>query len=168
MSELTILIGLPRAGKSTWAKKWVKEGNNRVVLSGDSFRLAITGERFNIDSEPFVRASLITAIKALLIQGLDVAVDETNTSEYHQNQLLHLSTNPNIVIFWTPKCVCQERAVDCNQYDLLPSIERMENNLQEFRENVLKGDANPKINKKNVEEIGPIMYHLFSEDEYRK
>lgn len=164
MSELTVLIGLPRAGKSTWAKKWVKEGSNRVVLSGDSFRLAITGERFNIDSEPFVRASLITAVKALLIQGLDVAVDETNTSQYHQDQLLYLAPNPNIVIFWTPKAVCQERAIDCNQYDLIPSIERMENNLQDFRESVLKGEINKKINKNSVEEIGPLMYHIFSEE----
>ena len=165
MGKLTILIGLPRCGKSTWARKH-SSTNNAIVLSGDDFRLAITGQRFCLNSELHVRANLITAAKALLVNN-NVIVDETNTTYYNQRQLLDLTPNPDIVLWHTPKELCIERAKDCNQYDLIPSIERMNDNLRIMREGLLSGSWDERINKDTTTEIGPILYHIFTEDPYR-
>ncbi len=165
LGKLYFTIGLPRSGKSTWCRNFAKE-NQITILSGDDFRLAITNERYNIHSELFVKASLITAAKALLISGQDVIIDETNSTDYSLNQLFHLDKNPEIIFFHTPKCICTDRAKTTNHLDLPPVIDRIEYNLQILRENIVLGKEK-RINKDNTTEIGPIMYHLFSDDPYK-
>ncbi len=129
MSRLNFTIGLPRSGKSTFCRKWREGGKNRVVLSGDSFRQSIYGERFRIEGELFVRATLLAAVKALVRDGYEILIDETNTSVYHIEEILHVDKNAHAYVFYTSAEVCKERAIDCNQLDLLTSIDRMDRNL---------------------------------------
>lgn len=168
MSRFIFSIGIPRSGKSTYLKNLSKSIENCIILSGDSFRYAITGERFNLNSELHVRASLVAAARALLLDGYNVILDETNTSEYNQKQLLDLHESPEIILIHSPIYVCVERAIECNQRDLIPSIHRMQENLEKFYQKVKENRHDKRINKDNTTEIGPIFYHLFTKDEYRK
>lgn len=122
-------IGLPRSGKSTFCRDWKKWDYNRVVLSGDDFRYAITNQRFELCAELHVRANLMAAVRALHRAGYHVFVDETNTSIAHIKEILDIDHNANFYIFYTDKQTCKNRAIDCNQQDLIPSIDRMYENL---------------------------------------
>ncbi len=126
---LNFCIGLPSSGKSTFCRRWIEEGVNRVILSADEFRFAITGQRFQVDSELFVRASILAAAKALMRSNTEILFDETNTCVYHIEEILNIDKRAHAFIFYTHPDICKERAIDCNQVDLLPAIDRMDNNL---------------------------------------
>lgn len=126
---MAFTVGLPRAGKSSFSKKWRSE-NNGVVLSGDDFRMALYGKRFQIIGEEFVRAALITATRALLHQGTSVLFDETNTSLTSIRQILAIDPKAKVYLFTTSPEVCKNRAIACGHEDLLPSIDRMSKNLE--------------------------------------
>lgn len=130
MNKLNFTIGLPRSGKSTFCRKWKEQGRHYIVLSADDFRFAISGQRFQIDGEPFVRATLLAAAKALIRSGNTILIDETNTSRYNIEQILNIDKNAFAYIFYTTPDICKERAIDCNQSDLLPAIDRMDENLK--------------------------------------
>lgn len=129
-SQLSILIGLPRSGKTTFSKKWRLENKNRVVVSGDAIRFGVYGERFKLEEEYKVREHFLVTIKALLHDGYEVLADETNTSVQHITDLSNLSKFPlKAYINYCPKEICIDRAKKCGQEDLIPSIERMDKNL---------------------------------------
>ncbi len=130
MGKLTALIGLPRSGKSTFSKIWRNEGENRVVLSGDLFRLSIHGQRFLLQGEELVKGTMFTAARALLMDGYEVLLDETNSSINSIRSILSLSPNPRLILFNTSAKICKQRATECGQQDLLSSIERMDKNLE--------------------------------------
>lgn len=153
MSKLSIQIGLARSGKSTFCKRWIQEGENRVVLSGDDFRWSISNQRFKLEDEQKVRESLVIATKALLHGGYEVMVDETNTTEYHIRELMAISPKSfKAYINHCPIEICKQRAISCGQEDLLPSLDRMWANLQV----TLPKIASNKIDIE-YEEMGPII-----------
>jgi predicted kinase len=147
--SLEFCIGLPRSGKSTFSKRWKAEHKNGVVLSGDSFRLAIYDKRFQVVGEEFVRASIITATRALLLSGYDVLIDETNTSISNIKSILAIDKNAKAYFFKTDLETCINRARDCGFYDLIPSIYRMYNNLQLTLEALESG----LLEIKHIEEV---------------
>lgn len=143
--KITLLIGLPRSGKSTWANEvWIREhdwyGYPRLILSGDDIRKAICGERFNSYTEDFVAATLHVALRALFNRGHHILVDDTHSS--WKNILPKLYIDPNLEVEWMiPNKevhskefkeyvgLCKLRAINTNQADLIPVIERMASNL---------------------------------------
>ena len=72
------MVGLPRSGKSTYARALQAHGWVRV--SPDDFRLALHGRAFHAPAEPTVWASAELAVRALLIGGHRVVVDATNAT----------------------------------------------------------------------------------------
>lgn len=147
MSRLSFCIGLPRCGKSTYCSRWNNEGTNRVVVAGDDFRFAIYNQRFQIEGEELVRASLITAARALYRAGYQVMIDETNTSGASIRHILNIDPNATAIIFQTPLEVCIARAIEHSQFDLPPSIHRMSKNLEITLEQI----KNKEIPIKNLE-----------------
>lgn len=129
MSNLFFTIGLPRSGKSTYCKKWAAEKSMRSVVSSDSIRLAATGQRYNPYSETLVFATKHIMIRALLDYGFDVIVDGTHSTEVSLTRLYEIDINARHVIIPTTAKVCRERAIATNQADLIPSINRIDNNL---------------------------------------
>lgn len=134
MGKLYYLIKLPRAGGSTWANLWVQEKPGRVIICGDDIRLAMHGQRYNPFAEPFVHAVKDTAIAALLRRNHDVLHDGTNTTAQSIHAMLHL--DPEAEAIWLHKPtnedewkayidLCCGRAVDTNQPDLIPIINKM-------------------------------------------
>jgi predicted kinase len=138
-SRLYFTIGLPRSGKSTFAADWQKKFPKRVVLSGDDFRLAVYGKRFQYEGEPIVRASLITAARALLHAGYEVLIDETNTTSPHVYDILNIDPDATAYIFSVTPEECIDRAIDCEQLDLIEPIKRMNENLMTTHYNIKVG-----------------------------
>ncbi len=147
MSRLSFCIGLARCGKSTYANRWNSEGTNRVVLAGDDFRFAVYNQRFQIEGEELVRASLITAARALYRAGYNILIDDTNTSPASIRHILNIDSNATAIIFQTPMEVCVARAIEHSQFDLPPSIKRMAKNLEVTLEQI----KSKEIPIKNVE-----------------
>jgi hypothetical protein len=139
------MIGLARSGKSTVSKRWsnheisfTEDGTivhnrpiiveePRVVVNGDSWRLAM-GHRYNAWVEPLVHAQVEIAVRALLLNH-NVLVDETNTNPNSITKWLEADIDAIPIFINTPVEVCKKRAIDTNQPDLVPVIERMNINL---------------------------------------
>lgn len=148
MGQLYFLIGLPRSGKSFFAKKWVdgkinilpnniytesglryctKRNDPRVIVCADDIRLSF-GHRWNGHIEHIVHATKITMIKTLLIKH-DVLVDGTHTTERSIKALLDIDNNAIPYILNTSVAECKKRAKETNQEDLYPIIDKMANQL---------------------------------------
>ena len=75
--KLLMLIGLPRSGKSTWARS---EGH--PVVNPDSIRLALHGQAFSPAAEPLVWAIARYMVHSLFLAGHKyVILDATNTTK---------------------------------------------------------------------------------------
>lgn len=133
-----VMCGLPRSGKSTTVNDL---SYSTTVISGDSIRLALTGQRFNNNIEDYVSAIKHTIIKAQLLSGKDIIVDGTHTTiasvkklERTIEELESLTGEKEQIAFIfvsTPKEACIERAIKSNQADLIPVIEKMATQLEE-------------------------------------
>lgn len=130
--SLSFLIGLPRSGKSTYTKQWVMEKPGRVVVNGDSIRLALHGQRYSAPAEDMVSAIKYITIRAYVQQGYEVLVDGTHTTDSSIARLLQIDPGAMPIIINTPKEVCIHRAIDTGQEDLIPAIERMAKNFEEL------------------------------------
>lgn len=138
MGKLTVLIGLARSGKSTFASNWQTDvfvsgppDSPRVIVNSDQIRLSIHGERYNKHAEPFVRAVTMAMVKSLYGQGYNVLIDETNTTVGSIRQWLEIDSKTEFIYLDTPMQTCQERAMDTGQDDLVNVIIKMYSNLQE-------------------------------------
>lgn len=157
--KLIILSGCPRSGKSTIANRWVNNEidienntiidtlidnetgfairrlpkNPRVIVCSDDIRLALTGERFNINVEGFVHAIQKVMIKSLLNRGFDVIVDGTHTKLEHIQELLYIDPTADYLIVDTPYNECINRAICTDQTDLIKVIGRMDKQLSEWK-----------------------------------
>lgn len=150
MGKLYFLIGLPRSGKSTIARKWslgildIVHGKieyrldkglrelltPRAVVCGDDIRLAL-GHRYNYFAEEFVHATKYVMTRALL-KNHDVLLDETNTTEQSISSLLKIDPKAEYYFVNTPIETCIERAKNTRQDDLISVIERMYKNLTDL------------------------------------
>lgn len=79
MSELHITRGLPASGKSTFAREWVAENPaQRVRVNRDDTRAMIHRPHAGRSTEDTTTVVCHAAIRALLRNGRDVIVDDTN------------------------------------------------------------------------------------------
>lgn len=134
MAKLTALIGLARSGKSTLARKWQLEqdpdGLNRVVVNGDNVRLALHDHRFIFKAEPIVHGIYQTMVRALLLNPqLHVLMDDTHTTVSSIRTVLTIDDNAEFIYVPCDSAVARRRAIETNQTDLIPVIDRMYNNL---------------------------------------
>lgn len=118
--KLLGMIGLPRSGKSTFCREYLKP-LGYVIVNPDSFRLALHGQPFIKSAEPTVWAAVTLAVDALLLAGEHVVVDATNITQKAREpwiargaEFIYLDTNVN---------VCILRAGD--NEELVKVIERM-------------------------------------------
>ncbi len=126
MGKLLILtIGLPRSGKSTWAKK-----QGIPIVNLDSIRLALHGKAYIQEAESMIWTIAKYMVKSLFIAGHDkVIVDATNTTSKRRKFWKSDEwTNSYYYIYCSEK-ICIERAIKTNRQDLIPVIERMADQL---------------------------------------
>lgn len=82
MTKIIILIGLPGAGKSTWAKKKALEDPGVMIVNKDAIRKMLFGRYdYKNNVEPLIHSIALRAIGSCIERGYDVIVDETNLSK---------------------------------------------------------------------------------------
>ncbi len=133
MQELICTVGLPRSGKSTWARE-----QGIPIVNPDSIRLAVHGQRFFAPAEPLVWVMAEIMIEALFKAGHGkVILDATNISRRRRNhwlkfdntnRRLHEGESPRKVtfkVFNASAGECIRRAELAGDYEMIPVIKRM-------------------------------------------
>ena len=123
---LILTVGLPRSGKSTWAKSI-----GCPVVNRDAIRLALHGRAYIQDAENMISTLETYMVKALFIAGHQtVIVDachlkskyvERWESDYWDIKLHHLGAHPDL---------CIKRAIADGREDLIPIIIRMDEDVK--------------------------------------
>ena len=114
-------VGLPRSGKSTWAST-----QNVPIVNPDSVRLAIHGQRFIAEAEPFVWATVRAMVKALFLAGHPVVIlDACNVTRKRRDEWKSDDWETAFKLIPTPAIVCKQRAEGENDTAIIPVIDRM-------------------------------------------
>lgn len=83
MKRLILTVGLPRSGKTTWARTQT----GVPIVSPDAIRYALHGQRYVQLAEPFVWATAKVMVRALFGAGHDVViVDATNATRARRDE----------------------------------------------------------------------------------
>jgi len=79
LQKVIITVGLPGSGKSSWARDYVHENHNTIIISRDKYREMFTGVyTYDDEIEKLVRACARQNRKTALEFGYDVIVDEVH------------------------------------------------------------------------------------------
>lgn len=87
MNKILVLQGVPASGKSSWAKDFVKDKKDWVIVSRDEIREA-TGKYWVPEREHYISEVEEFQIKSAIKNNLNVIIDATNL-------------NPNTIQKWT-------------------------------------------------------------------
>ena len=119
---LILMVGLPRSGKSTWART-----QNVPIVCPDAIRLALHGHRFLQSAEPWVWAMAHLMVESLFRSGHEfVILDATNNTRRRRKEWINSPTwKVRIQVIDTPSYKCIQRAKDEGDLDIIPVIERM-------------------------------------------
>lgn len=82
MNKILVLQGIPAAGKTTFAKKFVKENDNWVRLNRDDIR-KMFGEYWLPKREYLVEAAEFAIAKETILEGWNIIVDDTNLNQHY-------------------------------------------------------------------------------------
>lgn len=120
---LILTVGLPRSGKSTWARKFIPFC---PVVNPDSIRLALYGSAFVPSAEKIVWAHTDLMIRSLFLYGHSfVILDATNTTRQQREQWISPQWKTWYKIFSTKADICMDRAREEGNEGLLQAIARM-------------------------------------------
>jgi len=118
---LIATVGLPRSGKSTWAR-----GQGYPVVCPDEIRLALHGQRFAPEAEPFVWAIAKIMVRCLFASGATLVIlDATNMSRKRRDEWQSKEWRTAFKIVCETALTCKQRAAECGRHDLIPVIDRM-------------------------------------------
>lgn len=121
MSRLILAAGLPRSGKTTWAR-----AQAFPIVNPDSIRLALHGQRFVALAEPFVWATAKVMVRALFLAGHEtVILDATNTTEKRRAEWNSPEWQTELHVVDTPADECIRRATAEGDLEIIPIIKRM-------------------------------------------
>jgi predicted kinase len=169
MRQIICTVGLPRSGKSTWAKQ-----SGYPVVNLDSVRLALYGERYLEQAEPMVWNIGAIMLEALLLAGHDrVVVDECNVTEVQRDRWRQvgqrLGAGMTFKAFAASPEECKQRAEALGDERIIPVIDRMadewdlpicvewwlRSNAEKGVDEALRGDLERGINNVTTEESTP-------------
>ena len=118
---LILTVGLPRSGKTTWAKR-----TGFPIVCPDSIRLALHGQTFLVLAEPIVWAIAKVMVRALFLSGaLSVVLDATNATKARRDEWLADDWETYYKLVETTRDTCIFRAGENLMFDLVPVIEKM-------------------------------------------
>ena len=129
MSRLWMTVGLPRSGKSTWARQ-----TGFPVVSPDSIRFEMTGQRYVDRAEPMVWAYANLMVRSLFRAGhQDVVLDATNISRKRRDAWESEEWARTFVIIKTDSSTCINRAMKTDDDDIVVVIKNMALRYEEIR-----------------------------------
>lgn len=133
---LILTVGLPYSGKSTWTRRMTSP-----IVCPDSIRVALHGNRFIKETEDYVWAIAKTMVRSLFYSSHEtVIVDATNITRYERAKWRELGNwTTTIALFEEELSVCIERALDNNDSEIIPIIEKMSEKYQPPSEDELIG-----------------------------
>jgi predicted kinase len=121
--HLVLCVGLPKSGKTSWARKKTAEF---PIVDPDSIRLALHGQSFIPEAEPMVWIIAHYMVEALFLSGHDtVVLDSCNISKKRRNEWKSDKWTRKYKLFQATKDVCIERAKKDGKEYLIEAIERM-------------------------------------------
>ncbi len=134
---LVILVGLPRSGKSSYAKQYQAEHPNTVIHSSDAIRTEIYGSRSDNSDNVHVFDVLHGRIFRDLKAGMNVVFDACNISSKRRLWMLRQLTCRNIEttvefhFIATPFEQCLKNNAECPEEEKVPTfvIDRMRRNF---------------------------------------
>ena len=137
--ELIVTVGLPRSGKSTWAKQ-----QGLPIVNRDSVRLALHGERFLGQAEPMVDVITHLMVEALFLAGhRRVIADETCTTRKRRDAWRSDKRATTFYYVATSEATCIDRAVGDGRSELVPIIERMAQQFEPLDDDEALWGSNP-------------------------
>lgn len=120
-NKLILTVGLPRSGKTTWARK-----QNYPIVNPDSIRLSLHGTRYLDIAEPMVWAIAQVMVRSLFYAGHNtVIVDATNVSKKRRDFWASDNWEIEYVVIPTLAAECIQRAKAENDLEIIPIIEKM-------------------------------------------
>lgn len=75
--KIIVLQGVPASGKSTWAREFIKDKRDWIIVSKDSLREG-KGEYWVVEHEKYIKKLAKEAVRLALDCQLNVIIDETN------------------------------------------------------------------------------------------
>ncbi len=94
MQTLTLMVGLPASGKSTYAQKLADK--DTVVLSSDLIRKELLGLEENQSDNVLIFKTLYSRARTLFEEGKNVIIDATNVNVYDRKRVLDNFTDLTI------------------------------------------------------------------------
>jgi predicted kinase len=140
MAQMILMCGLPRSGKTTWAKdnrkSWVDDSRpDKFIISADALRQIVYNQRYWQDGETLMWSIHDIILKVALFQGIDIIIDECNISKKRRSPLIKIAKNYGYEVYCvyltTSWVDCIDRANKDNDLEIIPIIERMSNNFEE-------------------------------------
>jgi len=95
--KVMITKGLPGYGKTTWAKEYINNNTNTVIVCRDDLRLMLNNGKFTNGNEKLVTSVQESIIKNSLSLGRDVIVADTNLNPKTFNRIVELSKGRAVV-----------------------------------------------------------------------
>lgn len=133
MPDIIILSGLPRSGKTTFAKEYM--GRGFVKISADDMRYLVYNQRFWAAGENLMWSIRNICLEYMLAQQLNIIIDETNTTAKRRSPIIKLAQQYNyniigVVIESVTKEICIKRAKDTEREDIIPIIENQHHKFE--------------------------------------
>lgn len=152
MQKVTILIGIPNSGKSTYAKKLANK--NTVILDCDYIRMMLTGKEdkhdaFVKENEFFVWSAFNNVLNNLIESNMDIIISNTNLNLFLLKDMVDKflfveNYKIEFVDIETPVEVCIERLKGKNQH-MVKVIKRMKENKEQIVNWIFENNYNYRI-----------------------
>ena len=130
--NVILTIGLPRSGKSTWAKN-----HTFPIVNRDSIRLALYNQPYIQEMEEFVSYFETKMADSLIIAGnKTIIIDATHMKQKYIDKWKNQDHVKLILkYFYVHPDTCKQRAIDSDTEYLIPVIDRMfnETDIEPFK-----------------------------------
>jgi len=93
--EIILTKGLPASGKSTWAKKMIRQSNNFKRVNKDDLRAMIDDSVWSENHEKFILNIRDYIVGEALRKDKNVIVDDTNFEDKHFDRMCEIAQNQN-------------------------------------------------------------------------
>lgn len=123
---LVVTVGLPRSGKTTWARK-----QGTPIVNPDSIRLALHGQRYIQLAEPIVWAIAKIMVRALFLAGhRSVILDSTNTTRKRRDEWVSDQWTTLFKPISTSRRECLRRSKEEKDTEIMPIIDKMDEQFE--------------------------------------